>query len=66
MRRDLKLSSIIIVAALLVIVYFVAKYIVFPVLHIALGLVAGIFTAVLTVLILLLLYFYLKQAFRRK
>lgn len=66
MRKDLKISSIVIIAALLVIVYFVAKYIVFPVLHLALGIAAGMISAVLTVLIILLIYFYIKQAFRGK
>lgn len=66
MRKDLKLSSIMMVAALFVVVYFVAKYIVFPLLHIAIGLVAGLFSTLLTVVILLLVFFYLRQVFKGK
>ncbi|HEY0177146.1 MAG TPA: hypothetical protein VGC08_12255 [Pedobacter sp.] len=64
--RDLKLSSILVIAALLVIVYFITKYIVFPLLSIALGIAGGIISTVITVLIILLIWFYLKEALRKR
>jgi len=63
---NLKLSSILILASLLVIVFFVAEYIVFPLLNLALGIAAGIITAFLVVLILLIIYLYLQHSFRRR
>ncbi|WP_158799494.1 hypothetical protein [Pedobacter sp. L105] len=64
--REFKLGSILIIAAMLVIAYFVVKYIVFPLFNLALGLVAGIMSALITVIIILLIYYYLKEIFGRK
>jgi len=64
--NDLKLSSIFAIAVLVIVVYFIAKYIVFPLLNLVLGIAAGIISSVFIVLIILLIYFYLKQAFSRK
>jgi len=63
---DLKLGSILTIAVLVIVVYLIAKYIVFPLLNLALGIAAGIISSVFFVLIILLIYFYLKQAFSRK
>lgn len=64
--NELKLSSILILAVLLIIVFYAMKYIVFPLLHLALGLAAGILSAVFAVGIIVLLYLWIKQAFDNK
>jgi hypothetical protein len=63
--NELKLSSILIIAVLLVIVFYALKYIVFPLLHLALGIAAGLLGTVLTVLVIVLIYLYIKQALKK-
>lgn len=64
--RELKSASLLLIIVVVIVTYFVAKYLVFPLFNLALGITAGIFSAIAIVLLVMLIYGYMKSLKQRR